>query len=77
MRKEKDGSDVDTATKKLEREIAIMKLVQHPNVMSLFDVYESAEDLYLVLELVEGGELFDYLVKQGRLKEHEALKFFH
>lgn len=31
---------------------------------------------YLVLELVEGGELFDYLVKQGRLKEMEALEFF-
>ncbi|KAI3649906.1 hypothetical protein MP228_005538 [Amoeboaphelidium protococcarum] len=75
MKKEKDP-DGSVLNKKLDREIAIMKLVQHPNVMSLFDVFESQDELYLVLELVDGGELFDYLVKQGRLKEMEALKFF-
>ena len=68
--------DETAVNKKLEREIAIMKLIQHPSVMALYDVYESPEELYLVLELVEGGELFDYLVKQGRLKELDALNFF-
>lgn len=62
--------------RKIEREITIMKLVKHPNVLSLFDVYETETELFLVLEHVEGGELFDYLVKRGRLKEDEALGFF-
>ncbi|KAI9016841.1 kinase-like domain-containing protein [Hyaloraphidium curvatum] len=61
---------------KLEREVAIMKLIKHPNVLELYDVYESDTDLFLVLELVEGGELFDYLVSRGRLPEPEALHFF-
>ncbi|KAJ3159194.1 hypothetical protein HK101_001117, partial [Irineochytrium annulatum] len=62
--------------KKIEREITIMKLIQHPNVMQLHDVYETDKELFLILEHVEGGELFDYLVKRGRLVEHEALNFF-
>ncbi|KAI9187702.1 serine/threonine-protein kinase gin4 [Blastocladiella emersonii ATCC 22665] len=62
--------------RKIEREIVIMKLVQHPNVMQLYDVYETDDELYLVLEHVEGGELFDYLVKRGRLDEREACTFF-
>ncbi|KAI8613279.1 kinase-like domain-containing protein, partial [Chytriomyces sp. MP71] len=61
---------------KTEREITIMKLIQHPNVMQLYDVYESEKELYLILEHIEGGELFDYLVQQGRLTESEALDFF-
>ncbi|KAJ3302415.1 hypothetical protein HDU76_005524 [Blyttiomyces sp. JEL0837] len=44
--------------------------------MQLYDVYETARDLFLILEHVEGGELFDYLVKKGRLAESEALGFF-
>jgi serine/threonine protein kinase len=58
------------------REITLMKLIQHPNVVQLYDVYESATELYLVLEYVEGGELFDYLVSRTRLPENEALVFF-
>jgi len=61
---------------KLEREITLMKLIQHPNIMQLYDVYETERDLYLILEHIEGGELFDYLVKHGRLSEPEALGFF-
>ncbi|KAH9247166.1 hypothetical protein BASA81_015250 [Batrachochytrium salamandrivorans] len=62
--------------RKLEREITIMKLIKHPNVLQLFDVYETAKELFLVLEHVEGGELFDYLVKKGRLSNSEAVGFF-
>nr|XP_029716829.1 serine/threonine-protein kinase BRSK2-like [Aedes albopictus] len=49
---------------KVEREIAIMKLIDHPHVLGLTDVYENRKYLYLVLEHVSGGELFDYLVKR-------------
>ncbi|KAM9528834.1 serine/threonine-protein kinase BRSK2-like isoform 5-T5 [Salvelinus alpinus] len=61
---------------KVEREIAILKLIEHPHVLKLHDVYENNKYLYLVLEHVSGGELFDYLVKKGRLTPKEARKFF-
>ncbi|XP_063372352.1 serine/threonine-protein kinase BRSK2 [Cydia amplana] len=61
---------------KVEREIAIMKLIEHPHVLGLSDVYENKKYLYLVLEHVSGGELFDYLVKKGRLTPKEARRFF-
>ncbi|XP_074513564.1 serine/threonine-protein kinase BRSK2-like isoform X9 [Sebastes fasciatus] len=66
----------ETVLMKVEREIAILKLIEHPHVLKLHDVYENKKYLYLVLEHVSGGELFDYLVKKGRLTPKEARKFF-
>lgn len=60
----------------IEREIIIMKLLTHPNVLQLYDVWETSKALYLVLEYVEGGELFDLLVERGPLHEQEAIKYF-
>ncbi|KAF9100898.1 hypothetical protein BGX29_006154 [Mortierella sp. GBA35] len=60
----------------IEREIAIMKLINHPHVIRLYDVYETEKELFLVMEFVAGGELFEYLVNKGRLDEGEALRFF-
>jgi serine/threonine-protein kinase HSL1, negative regulator of Swe1 kinase len=60
----------------IEREIVIMKLIDHPNIMRLYDVWETSTELYLILEYVEGGELFDYLCKRGRLSTSEALGYF-
>jgi serine/threonine protein kinase len=62
--------------KKVEREIVVMKIVDHPNVLKLYDVYETSKYLFLILEYVEGGELFDYLVNKGSLEPAEALHFF-
>lgn len=66
----------ESVLQKVEREIAIMKLIEHPHVLGLYDVYENKKFLYLVLEHVSGGELFDYLVSKGRLSIKEARKFF-
>ncbi|KAK5970619.1 Serine/threonine-protein kinase BRSK2 [Trichostrongylus colubriformis] len=66
----------DSVLQKVEREIAIMKLIEHPHVLHLYDVYENKKYLYLLLEHVSGGELFDYLVRKGRLMSKEARKFF-
>ncbi|GMG47196.1 unnamed protein product [Ambrosiozyma monospora] len=60
----------------IEREIIIMKLISHPNIMGLYDVWENQKELYLVLEYVEGGELFDFLINHGRLTEEEAINYF-
>jgi serine/threonine protein kinase len=58
----------------VKREIVILKLIEHPHVLKLYDVLETENRLYLVLENVKGGELFDYIVSKGRLDRHEALR---
>ncbi|KAF7370688.1 CAMK/CAMKL/GIN4 protein kinase [Mycena sanguinolenta] len=60
----------------LEREIVVMKLIDHPNIMRLYDVWETSTELYLILEYVKGGELFEHLCKKGRLPTKEALGYF-
>ncbi|KAG0696588.1 kinase-like domain-containing protein [Suillus ampliporus] len=60
----------------IDREIIMMKLMNHPNILHIYDVFEGEKELYLVLEYVEGGELFDFLVNRGRLPPLEALSFF-
>ncbi|GAA5837980.1 hypothetical protein JCM9279_004092 [Rhodotorula babjevae] len=60
----------------IEREIVIMKLIEHPNVLRLLDVWETGSELYLIMEYVEGGELFDYLVRKKRLHADEARHYF-
>jgi serine/threonine protein kinase len=60
----------------VEREIVVMKLINHPNIMKLYDVWETSTDLYLILEYVQGGELFDYLCMNGRLPTDEAVSYF-
>lgn len=60
----------------IDREITMMKLMNHPNILRIYDVYEGSKELFLVLEYVEGGELFDFLVNKGRLAPIEALAFF-
>ncbi|XP_038148846.1 serine/threonine-protein kinase MARK1 isoform X6 [Cyprinodon tularosa] len=61
-----------TSLQKLFREVRIMKLLNHPNIVKLFEVIETDKTLYLVMEYASGGEVFDYLVAHGRMKEKEA-----
>ena len=49
-----------------------MKTLDHPNIVKLFQVIETEKTLYLVMEYASGGEVFDYLVLHGRMKEKEA-----
>ncbi|XP_059907441.1 MAP/microtubule affinity-regulating kinase 3a isoform X2 [Gadus macrocephalus] len=57
---------------KLFREVRIMKILNHPNIVKLFEVIETDRTLYLIMEYASGGEVFDYLVAHGRMKEKEA-----
>ncbi|CAH8428897.1 unnamed protein product [Schistosoma intercalatum] len=62
--------------KKLFREVNIMKMLNHPNIVRLYEVIESERHVYLVMEYAENGEVFDHLVAHGRMKEREARAAF-
>ena len=53
-------------------EIEALKSLSHPNIIKLYDVYMTSNKIYIVMELMAGGELFDYVVKKGTLTEAEA-----
>lgn len=60
----------------IKREISIMKIVRHPNIVKLHEVLASRTKIYIILEFVTGGELFDKIVHQGRLRENESRRYF-
>jgi serine/threonine protein kinase len=60
---------------KVKREVAILKIISHPHVLKIYDVYETPEHLYLLVEHMKGGELFDYILEKGRLDVRESLTF--
>lgn len=60
----------------IKKEISIMKMVKHKYVVSLIEVLASKTKIFIVLELVTGGELFDKIVQQKRLSEDQAKFYF-
>lgn len=60
----------------IKREISIMKIVRHPYIVRLHEVLASWTKIYIVLEFVAGGELFDKIVHQGKLPENECRRYF-
>ncbi|XP_061959339.1 CBL-interacting protein kinase 32-like isoform X3 [Populus nigra] len=61
----------------IKREVATMKRIKHPNVVRLYEVMGSKTKIFIVLEFVTGGELFDKIVNHGRMREDEARGYFH
>ncbi|KAJ0576085.1 putative protein kinase CAMK-CAMKL-CHK1 family [Helianthus annuus] len=62
-------------TDQIQREIAVMKMVKHPNIVELHEVMASKSNIYFAMELVRGGELFSKIAK-GRLPEDVARSYF-
>ncbi|XP_061351387.1 CBL-interacting serine/threonine-protein kinase 8-like isoform X3 [Gastrolobium bilobum] len=60
----------------IKREISIMKLVRHPYVVRLHEVLASRTKIYIILEFITGGELFDKIIHHGRLSEAESRRYF-
>lgn len=59
----------------IKREISVMKLVRHPNIVHLYEVMATKTKIYFIMEYCKGGELFNKVAK-GRLKEDAARKYF-
>nr|XP_047937316.1 death-associated protein kinase 2 isoform X6 [Anser cygnoides] len=59
----------------IEREVTILQQTLHANIIKLHDIYENKTDVVLILELVSGGELFDFLAQKESLSEEEATRF--
>lgn len=60
----------------IKREIATLKLLKHPNIVRLYEVIASKTKIYMVLEYVNGGELFDKIASRGKLQEKEGRRLF-
>ncbi|XP_066566589.1 serine/threonine-protein kinase SIK2 isoform X2 [Amia ocellicauda] len=72
-----DKSQLDAVNlEKIYREVQIMKMLDHPHIIKLYQVMETKNMLYLVTEYAKNGEIFDYLANHGRLSEAEARRKF-
>ncbi|KAK8114095.1 Pkinase-domain-containing protein [Apiospora kogelbergensis] len=60
----------------IEREVALLKLIDHPNIMKIYDIWENRSEIYLVLEYVNHGDLFEYINEHHCLREDETIFFF-
>lgn len=68
-----DANDIE----RVSREIHILKLLRHPHVIQLYEIVETRNQLYLIMEYASGGELFDLIVHRKRLEEPDACRYFH
>ncbi|ELK08469.1 serine/threonine-protein kinase SIK1 [Pteropus alecto] len=72
-----DKTRLDSSNlEKIYREVQIMKLLNHPHIIKLYQVMETKDMLYIVTEFAKNGEMFDYLTSNGHLRESEARKKF-
>ncbi|CAF0925598.1 unnamed protein product [Didymodactylos carnosus] len=81
------GTTALAFNKQIESECTILKQLNHPCIIRIFDVIDTKETVYIILELVEGGELFDRVVSQGQFDEQttkclfeqmcQAIKYLH
>ncbi|NWS30685.1 DAPK2 kinase, partial [Polioptila caerulea] len=69
------GSRLGLERAQVEREVAILRQLDHPNIMHLHDLFASRAEVVLILELISGGELFDFIAEKEMLSEEEAIQF--
>ncbi|XP_049661112.1 myosin light chain kinase 3-like isoform X1 [Accipiter gentilis] len=69
------GSRLGLERAQVEREVTILRQLDHPNIMRLHDLFVSKAEMVLILELISGGELFDFIAEKEMLSEEEAIEF--
>ena len=67
---------IDSDKKRIETEIKILKSLHHKNIIQLYSIIQTQKKLFLIMEYANGKELFDYIIKEKKLKEEEACKFY-
>lgn len=56
----------------VQREINVLLSISHPNIVRTYDIFDERDKIYLVMEFVQGGDFFDYMIKRGKLQEAQA-----
>ncbi|TSO05467.1 Death-associated protein kinase 2 [Bagarius yarrelli] len=69
------GSRLGLERASVEKEVEILQSLQHQNIMALKDVFESKAEVVLIVELIRGGELFDFIAEKESLTETDAIDF--
>ncbi|CAL1127662.1 unnamed protein product, partial [Cladocopium goreaui] len=69
-----EGADSEEALEEFRVEVELMKSLDHPSICRLLQVYEDPKNLYLVMEHLQGGELFEHVVDVGHLSEPTAAR---
>lgn len=77
MRMSMTGSEYEFEKSKLHREVEILRHLSHPNVVKLVDVSESHDSVYIVQELIEGGELFSRITDDPDFRNENVLRFVY
>lgn len=60
----------------MRNELTILKQLDHPNIVKVFEFYEDDDNIYIIEELCKGGELFDYIIQNKKISEKLAAKIF-
>lgn len=63
------------AIKNMHREAQILRILDHPNIVKLFEVMETKKNLFLILEYASKGEFLEYIIANGKISEEDAKKF--
>ncbi|TPX60237.1 hypothetical protein PhCBS80983_g01904 [Powellomyces hirtus] len=71
-----DGAPVPTFVSQLQLEVQLIMRLDHPNVIRLYQVMETEEECFVVMEYAQGGELIEYIAARGHLNEKEARRYF-
>lgn len=75
FKKSKLNSKPDLITK-IQREVSLMTIFDHPHIIKLYEVFQSTRHLFIVLEYAPNGELFDYLISMNCFPIEEAMRLF-
>ena len=62
---------------RIKREIKILQMMDHPNIIKTYKISENTKNYYIIMEYCDGGELFNYIVEKEKLDENEASMFFY
>ncbi|CAG8497322.1 9408_t:CDS:10 [Paraglomus brasilianum] len=72
----KESVESQSRMQKIQREIGVLQSVMHPNIVKLYDVFETDKYIGIIMEYASGGELFDHILAHRYLKERDACRLF-